>query len=250
VKGVTWKDAEAIALWGGMVWIGDVGSNLKARTDRAVYAFPEPGRGNHEVAADRYPVTFAAKAVEIEAMAIVPGRIDFYSKGWPGGVTYTIRTKLKEGEENIAYPTARSTPAWTTDASASADGRLVLVRGIVVVEVRDARTWQLRYSDVIPILRQGESIAVEASGKSYLIGSEGKDSPLVRIALDPKRVDADAKPVDSAAQYKADHPVRSFFWEHQWAWVRGGVFGLVGLIAALIAWRRVRRRRKEAADAN
>lgn len=251
MDGATWKDAEAMALFGGMVWVADVGTNLEPRSDQAVYAFPEPGRGNHRVTPIRYPVTFASKSVvEVEAMAIVPGRIDFYTKGWPAGRAYTVAGPLKTDAPNIAYPTARATPAWTTDASATPDGRLILVRGIVVVEVRDAKTWQLRYSDVIPILRQGESIAVEPSGRSYLIGSEGKDSPLVRIALDPNRVDKKAKPVDSAVQFKAQHPLRSLFWEHQWAFVRAGAFGLIGLIAALVAWRRIRRRRKEAADGN
>jgi len=249
VDGATWRDAEAMSLRFGKIWIGDVGTNLVSRKDQALYAFPEPGPGNHHVTADRYPLTFASKStVEIEAMAIVPGRIDFYTKGWPSGVAFALRAPLKKDRPNIAYPTARETPAWTTDATTSADGRLVLVRGIVVVEVRDAATWRLRYTDVIPVLRQGESIAMEASGKSYLIGSEGKDSPLVRIAFHPNRVEPQAKPIDSDVQFKAQHPLRSIIWEHEWAIVRGGAFGLVGLIAALIAWRRIRRRRKESAD--
>jgi len=248
VEGVVWKDAEAMALWGGMLWIADIGTNLQKRTDQALYGFPEPGRGNHRVPATRFPLTFAGGKAEFEAMAIVPGRVDFYSKGWPGGFVYSVKTPLKKDAENVVVRTRRLTPAWTTDATTTANGKIVLVRGLVVVEVRDAETWALRYSDVIPVLQQGESITMEASGRSYLIGSEGKNSPLLRIAFDPNRVDAQAKPLDSNAQYKDQHPVRAVFWQHQWAWVRGGVFGLVGLIAALLAWRRVRRRRKEAAD--
>lgn len=249
VEGATWKDAEAISLWGGMVWIADIGTNLQTRTDQALYGIPEPGRGNHRVRASRYPLTFAGKA-EFEAMAILPGRIDFYSKGWPSGVAYTVKAPLKKDAQNVVFRTRRATPAWTTDATTTANGRLVLVRGLVVVEIRDATTWKLRYSDVIPVLQQGESITLEASGKSYLIGSEGKDSPLVRIAFDPNRTDAQARPLDSNAQYKDQHPIRAIVWQHQWAWFRGGIFGLVGLIAALFAWRRVRRRRKEQADDN
>jgi hypothetical protein len=246
VRGVTWKDAEASALWGGMLWIADIGTNLQTRTDQALYGIPEPGRGNHDVRAVRYPLTFAGKA-EFEAMAIVPGRIDFYSKGWPSGFVYSVKAPLKKDAQNVVFRTRRTTPAWTTDATTTANGRLVLVRGLVVVEVRDAATWDLRYSDVIPVLQQGESITMEASGRSYLIGSEGKNSPLVRIAFDPNRADAHAKPLDSNAQYKDQHPVRAIVWQHQWAWFRGGIFGLAGLIAALFAWRRVRRRRKETA---
>jgi hypothetical protein len=249
VEGATWRDAEAMGLWGGMVWIADVGTNLQTRTDQALYGFPEVGPGDHSVRATRYPLTFPGKA-EFEAMAIVPGRIDFYSKGWPSGVAYSVKAPLKQDGPNVVVRTGRVTPAWTTDATTTANGRLVLVRGLVVVEVRDARTWQLRYSDVIPVLKQGESIGMEASGRAYLIGSEGKDSPLVRIAFDPNRVDAGAKPLDSDAVYKAQHPIRSLIWQHQWTLVRAGVFGLVGLLVAVIAWRRVRRRRKESTDGN
>ena len=249
VEGVTWKDAEAISLWGGMLWVADIGSNLQTRTDQALYGIPEPGRGIHRVRASRYPLAFAGKA-EFEAMAILPGRIDFYSKGWPSGVAYTVKAPLKKDAQNVVFRTRRPTPAWTTDATTTANGRLVLVRGLVVVEVRDAATWKLRYSDVIPVLQQGESITMEDSGRSYLIGSEGKNSPLVRIAFDPNRTDAQAQPLDSNAQYKDQHPIRAIVWQHQWAWVRGGIFSLVGLIAALLAWRRVRRRRKEQADDN
>lgn len=250
LEGVTWKDAEAMALWNGQVWVGDVGSNFQNRTDRALYSFPEMGPGNHTVQATRYPLTFAGKPVEVEAMSIASGRFDFYSKAWTGGRLYSVGTKLKKDADNIAYPTGWLAPAWTTDASATADGRLILVRGSVVVEVRDAKTWRLRYSDAIPILRQGESIAVEASGTSYLIGSEGKNSPLVRIAFDPLRVDANAQSIDTGAQYNADRAARAPIWEHRGAQIAGGVVALLLVATVLIRWRSSRRRRKDAADGN
>jgi hypothetical protein len=250
VDGVTWHDAEAMALWGGKIFIGDIGTNRPVGTGLSMYVFSEPGPGNHHVTADRYPLSFHGKPMDFEAMAIARSRIDFYSKGWPNGTAYVLRPPLSKDKANIAYETRRTAPALTTDATASPDGRLILVRGSVVVEVRDAATWRLRYSDVIPVLRQGESITLERSGRSYLIGSEGKDSPLVRIPFDPTRVDAKAKPVDPMAQVKAQHPWRSLIWEHQRALVRTGIFGLVGVVVGFIAWRRVRRRRKEAAHGN
>lgn len=246
VVGATWTDAEAMSLHDGTVWIGDVGNGVGVRRIRAVYSFPEPGPGDHHVRATRYPVVFAAKeTVDVEAMVVLPDRIDFYSKGWQGTV-FSVSGPLKTNASNIARPTRRVVPGWTTDASATPDDRLVLVRGINVVEVRDAKTWKLRYSDVIPFLLQGESITVEPSGRSYLIGSEGKNSPLVRIAFEPDRVDAGAKPLGSVAQYKANHPVRWFIFAHQRALEVTALVGVVVLTAGAMAlvWRWARRRRK------
>jgi hypothetical protein len=59
------------------------------------------------------------------------------------------------------------------------------VRNYVIAEVRDAASWDLIRTDVLPSQQQGETIAIEPPGRSYLIGTEGFDSALVRIAFDP-----------------------------------------------------------------
>jgi len=250
VANATWRDAEAMALWGGKLWVADVGANRGADEERALYLFDEPGAGNHEVTADRYPITLdlgatgiEPTAVEIEAIVVLPGRVDLISKGWPQGNALEVTGDLETSRPNIARLTLRTAPAWTTDATATPDGRYVLVHGPVQVEVRDARTWKLVHADVIPILRQGETIAFEASGRSYLIGSEGSDSPLVRIGFD--RAALGTKPpavIDPVTQQRAQRPVRTWFLEHGidpivvgplGALGAAGLVGLVGLALAL-----------------
>ncbi len=128
VENALWHDVEAMTLWGGVLWVADVGSNRGAGTERAIYAFREPGAGNHKVAADRYPITFDGGAVEIESLAVVPGRVDLYSKGWPIGRAFQIVGGLTKPGPNVARVTPRSTPAWTADATVTPDNRYVLLQ--------------------------------------------------------------------------------------------------------------------------
>ena len=247
VKNATWYDAEAMALWGGKIWIGDVGSNRGIGEERALYLFDEPGPGDHRVTADRYPIKLDGGEVEIEAMAVVPGRVYLFSKGWPQGHTFLLTGKASKSEPNVARLTQGTTPAWTTDATATADGRYVLIRGAVQVEVREVRTWKLVHVDVIPMLQQGESIAMESSGTSYLIGSEGKDSPLVRLAFNPATFTSPPPSVDPQVQIEAQHPVKSILWEHQAQVLRAAPYVLCGVIVlGAVWWLRRRRRRAKA----
>jgi len=253
VTNASWEDAEAMALWGGKLWVANVGTNRGKGEERALYLFDEPGTGNQKVTADRYPIALDVgpadiepAAVEIEAMAVVRGRVDLYSKGWPNGHAFQVTGRLTTDGSNVARVTNRLTPAWTTDATTTPDGRYVLLHGIVQVDVRDARTWQLVHTDVIPMLKQGETIAAEASGLSYLIGSEGTDSPLVRIAFNPATFTAPPPSINPQDQIRAQHPVKTILWEYGvWPPVRVAPFVLAGLVLVAAAWwaRRWRRRR-------
>ena len=244
VVNADWVDAEAMALWGGKLWVADVGNNSRSRTDLALYVFDEPGSGDHRLKADRYPVVFAGRPVNVEAMSIVPGRIDFYSKSYPLGYTFAVTAKLKNDEPNVLRPTGRTTMPYATDATGTPDGRYILVRGPVSIEVRDAKTWALVHADVIPTLKRGETITVERSGRSYLIGSEGSESPLVRIAFNPAAFTGlPPAPIDQTVQWRAQHPWRAKLWDHRVEIVGGFAFGLGGLAGSTVTLWLARRRR-------
>lgn len=246
-----WRDAEAMALWGGKLAVADVGNNLLSRRDAAIYVFDEPGPGNHRVDAARYPVTFGKYNVEVEAMAFAQGRIALITKEWPNGHVFVFTEPLRQNQRNVPQLTGWRTLAYATDATATADGRYVLVRGPVSVEVREARSWKLVRADVIPAFVQGETIAMESSERSYLIGSEGSDSPLVRVGFD--RAGLGKTPpakIDDLAQLREQQPVRTWLWEHRSALVIACMFGGAGLAgAALALWTKRRRHRRRGVEA-
>lgn len=182
-----WLDTEALALRDGTLWVADTGDNILQRTDAALYALDEPGPGRHTVVPRRYAVTYEEGPQNVEAIAVPPrsGRILLLSKLSAGGVVHRLPKNLRKNATNVATPTSRTTPAFTTDATYTDDGRQVLVRNYAVAEVRDAETWDLIRTDVLPDQPLGETIALEPSGRSYLIGSEGLNSALLRVAVEP-----------------------------------------------------------------
>jgi hypothetical protein len=243
VSGVHWQDTEAMGLANGKLWVGDVGNNELNRKDAALYELDEPGFGDHRVRATRFPVTLKGMPADVESMAILPsGRIDLYVKGWPAGYALELNAaQLRPDRQNVAPTTNRAAPMFASDATVTPDGRYVLIRNSVMVEVHDAATWQVVHRDAIPVQDRGETITMEPSGDSYLIGSEGEDSPLLRVAFNPSSWGNGAIPViDSRTQAEAQEPVRLFLWDHQRAIVV--IAGLSVLALGGLAVRMVRRR--------
>ncbi len=199
----TWTllDTEAMALRDGTLWVADTGDNVQSRSDAALYAFDEPGPGDHVVVPKRYPVTFEAGPQNVEAIAVPPdsGRILLLSKVAAGGLVHRLPAKLRENAANRATPTSRVTPVFTTDATYSDDGRRVLVRNYLVAQVRDAESWDLVRTDILPNQQLGETIALEPKDRSYLIGSEGVGSTLLRIAFDPDAATPSPTPDETAS---------------------------------------------------
>jgi len=195
-----WLDTEALALRGGTLWVADTGDNVQQRADAALYALDEPGPGNHTVVPRRYAVTYEEGPQNVEAIAVPPrsGRILLLSKLSAGGVVHRLPAKLRENGTNVATPTSRETPAFTSDATYTADGRQVLVRSYTVAEVRDAESWDLIRTDVLPDQPLGETIALEPSGRSYLVGSEGLNSALLRVAFDADATSPSPAPTEAS----------------------------------------------------
>ena len=240
IRGATWLDTEALALRDGTLWVADTGDNAQRRTDAALYALDEPGSGDHIVAPKRYPVTYEDGPQNVEAIAVPPdsGRILLLSKGATGGRVYRLPATLRANAANVATPTSRVTPAFTTDATYTADGERVLVRNYPVAQVRDARSWDLVRTDVLPDQPLGETIALEPSDRSYLVGSEGPSSALLRIAFHPDAASPSPTPSPSDASPSTGDQ------EKDTTRVPLGVIGAVGgvVVLAVIAIMVVRRR--------
>lgn len=239
ITGSTPVDTEAIAIDGeGELWVADTGDNEENRTDIALYALPEPGPGNHAVAAKRYPLTYPSGPADVETLLINPrtGAKGVVTKGLFAGELLALPKKLSTQKPNQAKATGDEMPAMATDGVMSADGQYALVRTYSDVHLYDAKTWKHLRSHDTPPQSQGESIAIERSQKAFLIGSEGANSALIRIPLTLPKVEPVATPKPSAkpAKETTASPTSKDgggFAGSIWVWAIGGV-ALVAAIAS------------------
>lgn len=239
VTGGTWVDTEALAIDDdGTLWIADTGDNLVQRTDAALYALPEPGRGDSTVEATRYPVAFDDGSEDAEALLVQPGTGAKFlvSKGFVAGDVYALPADLSTTRTSVARKVARA-PGVVTDGSFLPDGSRALLRTYGDVREVDASDWsEIRRTEVAP-LQQSETLAVAADGGSVLIGSEGAASPLVRVPLpggglptaEPTPT-ATPTPVPVDARSGEPSPTQGFAWRN-WAGVAVLLIGLTEVSA-------------------
>ena len=232
-------DTEAIAIDGdGELWVADTGDNEENRTDIALYALPEPGPGDHSVAAKRYPLAYPSGPADVEALLINPrtGAKGVVTKGLFAGELLALPSKLSTQKPNQAKLISNEMPAMVTDGAMSANGRFALLRSYSDVHLYDAKTWKSIRSHETPPQPQGESIAIERSQKSFLIGSEGANSALIRIPLTLPKAVPSATPTPSAKPAKQAGTSSTTtgdggFAGSIWVWAIGGV-ALVAAIAS------------------
>ncbi|MBD8606640.1 hypothetical protein IFT73_07215 [Aeromicrobium sp. CFBP 8757] len=199
-------DTEALSIDpDGTLWIADTGDNRGDRTDAALYSLPEIADGTTSVTAERYPVTYPGGSIDVEALAIDPtsGAKYLISKGLFGGTVFRLPVDLAQDRPNQPETLAGDVPGLVTDAAFTPDGRHVVARDYSEAYVLDPVTWQIEASSELPPVDQGETLAMEAGGRSYLIGSEGTASPLIRVPFTPPAAGGDATDGPSAAPTEA-----------------------------------------------
>lgn len=194
-------DTEALSIdRTGTLWIADTGDNNTKRGDVALYSLPEPGAGDHAVTATRFPVSYADGPHNVEALLINPVTGDKYlaTKAVPGGKLLELPKSLSTTSPNVPTPLQTIVPAIVTDGAFTPDGRFAVLRTYGTMSVYDAFDWKLMRGVELPDQKQGETLVVEPGGDSVLIGSEGKDSQLLRVPLDT----SDATPAEATAAAK------------------------------------------------
>lgn len=187
VEGGLLRDTEAIAIDSrGTLWVSDTGDNRNNRTDTALYALAEPGPGNQTVTAQRYPVTYPQGRPNVEALLINPETDAKFlvSKELFGGTVYALPSRLEAGRANVLKVVGGDVPATITDGTFTTDGAYAVLRNYGSIYVVDPATWSVLNSQDSPPEPQGESIAAEGSGRSLLVGSEGLNSELIRVAVE------------------------------------------------------------------
>ena len=68
----------------------------------------------------------------------------------------------------------------------------------------DPETWSEVERLSVPPVENGESISMEPDGKSFIIGSEGENSPLIRVAFQSDEPEASPTPTPSPTPETAD----------------------------------------------
>ena len=210
ISGLKVEDTESIAVDAkGTMWLGDLGDNDHVRENVAIFSFPEPGPGAKTITkANRYPVKFPDGPVDVEGMLVHPtsSRVHLVSKIRDGSGTVFELPELKPGSAATATDLQIQAPVAVTDAAYTRGGDKALLRTNDDLWVYDPTTWKPLVQQDTPKLKQGESVAAERTGRTVLIGSEGKNSPIVRFAI-PAQTSAagagsDAAPAAAAADKK------------------------------------------------
>jgi hypothetical protein len=204
LEDVAWRDVEAMALDGdGTLWIADTGDNDAVRDDAALYSLPEPGRDDGTATPLTHPVAFETGSEDVEALLVDPvtGAKWVVTKGWLGGEVMALPADLPTDAVSVATSTGFEMPILVTDAAMTPDGRYAVVRTYLGATVHDVQHEFAQVGTVsIPVQPQGETIAVEPSGTSVLVGSEGVDQPLYRLPLvTPEPVEPATEPTSAGA---------------------------------------------------
>lgn len=235
-------DTEALSIdRQGTLWIADTGDNRSVRTDVALYSTPAPGRTSDVTTSpSQFPISYPGGPLDVEALAVNPVTDEKFliSKGLFGGTVFALPDPLVEGQDNRATALEGDIPGIITDAAFTPDGRYVVARDYSEAYVLDASTWQIVSSQDLPAAEQGETLAVEATGRSFLVGSEGSDSPLNRISLstpEPAATSAQPSPSSPPASAPAAAPAATDdgFAGSTWFWaaLAVGLLAAVGLAA-------------------
>ncbi len=209
-RGGKLADPEAISIdhKTGKVWLGDIGNGhpgqTKAMTDKdlalkdpgaaaRIITFDEPSKLSGKIKAPNeksYDITYQGGMQNSEALLVNPKTGQGYLiNKQPTSTVYKLPNPLKAGE---AKNTNVKISGYVTDATFTSDGKYILVRyrtekdpAPKIVYVYDAN-WKQVGKITVPKVKQGESITADTERASFVIGSEGENSPLVRIALPSK----------------------------------------------------------------
>lgn len=187
IDGYTLSDTEALGVGSdGTLWVADIGDNAASRSDIALYAFSEPGRGDSTVTPKRYPLRYPNGPQDAETILVGPEsrKVMLVSKGVTGGSVYAAPRPLRADRTNELRRVGRAhPPGLVTDGAFTPDGKRIVLRTYGSAIVYDAATWEETSSGDLPSQRQGESLTVAPDGESVLVGTEGLPSPIERVTL-------------------------------------------------------------------
>jgi len=195
-EAVDWEDIATGpgANGSALLYIGDIGDNTAARPTIDVYRVAEPKVGVPATApAARLTLRYPDRPHDAEALLVDPirGELVIVTKFIGGARAYRTSARAREGTYTLtAGPSVDL--SFVTAGDVSADGRIVVLRGYdrVGVWVRRGRerltTTLARAPCVSPTSLigegQGEAIALDRHGTSFVTVPEGSPATLRRYA--------------------------------------------------------------------
>jgi hypothetical protein len=200
-QAVDWEDIAAGPARDGspLLYVGDIGDNGASRSSIDVYRVPEPTVGATATApAARLTLRYPDRPHDAEALLVDPIRGDLVIVTKVIGSARAYRTAAREPAGAYTLTPGPSVDtSFVTAGDVSADGRIVVLRGYDRVAVwarrgRERLTTTLgRAPCVSPTSLlgegQGEAIALDRHGTSFMTVPEGSPAPLRRYVPRPVR---------------------------------------------------------------
>jgi len=201
LAGVTNLDWEDLAIGSGpdgdLLYVADIGDNLRSRTDVRVHRVrePDPTDGSGEIAeVDTLVFTYPDGPHDAESLFIDPesGDLVIVTKNWDGGPAgiYRAPGDLTTGTstvlEAVGSVDLRSFGQLATGADISADGSVIALRtygsvllwwrqdGATVAETMGGGPCEAPTVNEA----QGETVAIQPDGGGYVTVSEGANPPV------------------------------------------------------------------------
>ncbi len=175
-------DVEAVAMSGDRLYVADIGDNGSKRDFVTVYYFNNPEPDNKTVPFRSLDFSYPDGPHDAETLLVDgDGRLYFVTKGIRGAIYRAPERPSRQGVNELEK--VADAPAYVTDGVFLPGGNQIALRTYVSVEVLDASSYETVARAATPYQRQGESIAVALDGKSLLVGSEGKNSPVLELAI-------------------------------------------------------------------
>jgi hypothetical protein len=189
-QAVDWEDIAAGP--GPLLYIGDIGDNDRERASIDVYRVREPRLGDAATApAQRLRLRYPDGPHDAETLLVDPVRHDLVvvTKALGGAAAYSTSARRPAGSmTTLDGPHRVAGVVFATGGDVSADGRIVAVRGYGSVAVWQRRgreplsTTVARRPCVSPTSLlpegQGEAIALERHGRSFMTVAEGTPAVL------------------------------------------------------------------------
>ncbi len=190
------KSVEALSMYRGELYVGDIGDENKNRSFITVYcpsSLENGASGTYRAWDLRYP---NGEKHHAETMMISgKGNIYIVTKGENAGIYRAPNplSSLSRSKKNTMVRVSDA-PDWVTDGTFNQESNKIVLRTYTSIYVIDAYNFKILASDVLPIQEEGEAITTNLDGQGLVIMDQRPGSPLLLIEMPTKRLKVDTAP--------------------------------------------------------